>query len=431
MAGLVLGGRMLGCSCFSSFSPCSALEGNEAVFVGMVLESGGGTSGRGPSRVLVEEGFHNAPKVQETVVIDKGAGSSCGYNLRVGERYVIYAAKKEVAGRVSLRIEGCSMTFRVRGSGDVVDAVREALRGGAAGIAGSVRRKEAGTGEKGMAGVRVVVRSETNRYETVTSVDVNYGFRGVVPGSYELEVTKSGYERVPGRDTGLLNGDLDRVGRVIARDGSCKVLRVEILKDGRISGRVTGRDDRPIEGIEVQAFELDRPRGNPLGQRLTVATDARGNFVFTQLQDGEYLVGVNADGDRDLGPYRRTVFTGDGGGSRPSRVNVEEGLSPSNIDLKLGEKRVAAVLAVRVVGPDGILLEGASVRLLTAGGSVRWDGRGKTSAAGLLEIPVYESDEYVVEAKSSGSNRREGKSSLQVVGERTSVTVVVPSLGVW
>ena len=62
---------------------------------------------------------------------------------------------------------------------------------------------------------------------------------------------------------------------------------------------------------------------------------------------------------------------------------------------------------------------------------MRWDGRGKTSAAGLLEIPVYESDEYVVEAKSSGSNRREGKSSLQVVGERTSVTVVVHSLGVW
>lgn len=73
---VLLGGRMLGCSCFLSGTPCSGLSGDRVVFIGRVLGNGGTGFGSGPSRVLVEEGLHNAPQAEAELVIGTGEGTS-------------------------------------------------------------------------------------------------------------------------------------------------------------------------------------------------------------------------------------------------------------------------------------------------------------------------------------------------------------------
>ena len=417
---------MLGCACFNEFSPCSALAGNEAVFVGKVLESGGGSSGLGPARVLVEEGFHHAPNNEETVVIDAGAGSSCAYPLRVGDRYVIYAKRKEIAGRVVLKIEGCSNTFRVSGHEAAVAVLRDAARGVSTGIAGSVRyARDTPISDRGLAGAKVVVLSATRRYETESMADGSYAIHGAAPGRYQLEVTKLGYSSA----ARTIGGDLDRAGKLMVSDRSCAFLDVEMIRDRRISGTVTNRAGVPRKGVAVQAFQVDR-----VGARnswwQSVSTNAEGKYVLTQLPEGEYVVGVNAEDGLDANPYARTLFAGNGGGSRVGLVKVGEGLSPGGIDLKLGDERLPATLLVKVVGPEGLPVKTSLVQLLSPDGAERWSLRA-TFAGGMADLPVFVGERYVVKVKYSipippPSNQHrsfEGRSAEFEVLGRTSITV--------
>ena len=191
---MLFGGHLLGCSCFPSGTPCSGLSGDRVVFIGRVLGNGGAGFGSGPSRVLVEEGLHNAPQAETELVIGTGEGTSCYIQLKVGERYVFYAHKNARADGPVLWTGTCSGTFLVTGNDAVVEALRNAARGGPARILGSVRRS---ADYRAVAGANVVVRSETNRYVVSTDRDGRYEIRGVVPGSYRIEVTQPGYERDP------------------------------------------------------------------------------------------------------------------------------------------------------------------------------------------------------------------------------------------
>ncbi len=55
VAGLLLGGRMLGCSCSAMTNPCSLMSGKGVVFIGRVVSEARYEDGGWAARVVVEE----------------------------------------------------------------------------------------------------------------------------------------------------------------------------------------------------------------------------------------------------------------------------------------------------------------------------------------------------------------------------------------
>ncbi len=418
VAGVLFGGQLLGCGCFDTWNPCSALRGNGVVFIGRVLANGGAGFGSGPSRVLVEEGLLNAPKEQHEVSLNTGEGTSCYTALKLGERYLIHAKSNSGTAGLGLSIEPCSQTFLIAGEEAIADALRNAARGGTARFLGALRMIAGDPKEDKVGGQSVVVRSETNRYSSTTDGKGRFEIQGMVPGHYRIEVAKPGYKIDPsyGKRSGAA---IELKDGIVVRDGSCEVKNLWLREDEEISGSVTSEDGAPLTGIEVQAFEVDKDRKRNHPPQRTAVTDTEGRFVLAKLSGGEYVVGVNASADRDTSPYRETLFA--------RTVKVGAGLSVRNVDLKLGDKRLGVTLGVTVLGLDGLPVRGAQVTLRSPGGMDRWVSTEVTSATGRIEVPVYEGEEYVVKAATWGPEHYllEGTTSVPVVRGRTLVTVVM------
>ncbi len=140
----------------------------------------------------------------------------------------------------------------------MVDAMRQAARGGLPGIVGSVVRIGEVNHEGGVAGASVVARSEFDRLAAVADGDGKYEIRGLVPGRYQLAVTKPGSEGDFSYSTKRPREAVGGKGNVGVQSGTCAVLQLGLWSDGQISGRVTGPDGLPICGIEVAAFPVGR-----------------------------------------------------------------------------------------------------------------------------------------------------------------------------
>ena len=88
---------------------------------------------------------------------------------------------------------------------------------------------------------------------------------------------------------------------VTVADGGCVPVRLRAALDGRVSGRVVGRDGRPKAHIKVQLQWLDR-RGDyvAIPERFTVSTDERGGFEFRAIPPGTFLLGHNLFSESDI-----------------------------------------------------------------------------------------------------------------------------------
>ena len=192
----------------------------------------------------------------------RSEGSSSYVRMEVGTRYVIFAQKSLQAGGPRLSTRACSGTFLPRGGEAVADALRNAVRGGAARILGSVRT----AGDyKAVAGASVMVRSDTNQYAVSTGVDGRYKIRGMVPGRYQIEVSKPGYAGDPlyKKYSSLAALNQSHTTAEI-ENGTYAVVETGLWEDGTIPGIVIGQDGEVLEASEVQEFEGSKERMSPI-----------------------------------------------------------------------------------------------------------------------------------------------------------------------
>jgi hypothetical protein len=71
--------------------------------------------------------------------------------------------------------------------------------------------------------------------------------------------------------------------------GGCISMNIRAALNGRIRGRVSGRDGRPRQAVPIELFlsERNRARGGP----YTAVTNERGEFEFRTIPPGTYLLG--------------------------------------------------------------------------------------------------------------------------------------------
>lgn len=140
----------------------------------------------------------------------------------------------------------------------------------------------------------------------LTSVDGEFAFAGVPAGTAQVTLEKPGYF-VPGAK--LTNGSA--ISIEVGPDTGKIVLK--LAPEAAIFGRVTGKDEEPLEGARVEALKYVFREG---GRRLINAsigsdrpTDEDGNFKISVLPAGRYYIAVwagNVD-RRTLGA--RTIET--------------------------------------------------------------------------------------------------------------------------
>src|SRR5262249_20128465 len=124
-----------GCSCSNVPTACSQVGGSTVIFVARVLVDSGEGMGTRPARVAIEEALQNVPPGLRETQINTSFGTSCYRPLKAGEKYVILTEAR------SYSVSFCSPSFQLYGNEHILDALRNAIRGGPSSLVGTVLKR--------------------------------------------------------------------------------------------------------------------------------------------------------------------------------------------------------------------------------------------------------------------------------------------------
>jgi hypothetical protein len=242
-----------------------------------------------------------------------------------------------------------------------------------------------------------------------TDVDGRYLLRGLLPGSYTLQVSSAGYgtvtygqrrARQPGRTIAL------------ATDQMLDGIDVTLPRASTIGGVILDEDGEPLQGAAVQVLQVQDAGGRlvavpaPLPRR----TDDRGRYRLFGLLPGTYIVAASVDAEtstadaRGHSGYAPIFFPGTTVADAATRIDLDG--DTNSVNLVFTPSRAAQVrgVALDFEGP----LIGGTARLIVS----------RRSGAMALEFPVapLRSDgtfvfpnvppgDYVVQVRGDGPGR--------------------------
>ena len=166
------------------------------------------------------------------------------------------------------------------------------------------------------------------------------------------------------------------------REPDLEPLRIVLDPAVRIAGRVIDPTGAPVAGAQIRGWLSGESPDRPVSIRpcrlldATAESDAAGQFILEALPPGWWTVRAEAAGWLSAETERRHVLAG---------------ASLDGVEIALG---AGAVLAGRVLAPDGAPLAGAEVRAY----GERSDPRAVTAGDGTYHLPGVEPGERTVEA---------------------------------
>lgn len=305
------------CSCGDVGPACQAFWNAYAVFDGTVLgiapivtESTIGDRTRQITSKVVTLAVHRSWKGIEATpqieVITAADGAACGFDFKIGLRYLIFASRGGFDHRLTVSI--CSATRLFEPSGDseqfLVSLGRPA-KGGR--VFGSVSRTMLSFGyDDGHVGTssmdaQVLLRGPSGTFETTARSGL-YEFTGLAHGSYEVEVVEP-----EGYNTRVAKYTLE-----IPNERACARRLFWLAPAGRIAGRLVDATGRPMRRRPVEVTRADATPHPRYGlASVSAYTDLDGFFEIRDLPPGSYIVGLNLRGlPSEYNPYPRVVYPG-------------------------------------------------------------------------------------------------------------------------
>ena len=290
--GLAVPTESWACSCGMMRSPCAAFAAADAVFLGEVVEAR--RDGR-DNVVRLEVTRTWRGTVDSTVTVREAAGTSCSFDVKVGQRFLVYGR-----GQGSM-----FSTNMCAGSGVLRDGEPEPdLPPRPGRVTGLVLRfNEAFTSRDDitspMADVRVWVRTSAGVIETRTEANGHFTLDGVPVGKHTVHADVG--SALEGTDYVALNSAADCANSLITTRPS-----------GRISGRLTSPAPIPLKGTEIHAvpIEHDWSTSDPSDTARSTAGED-GAFEFVGLKPGKYYLTVNVLSPPQVRqPYPPTYYPG-------------------------------------------------------------------------------------------------------------------------
>jgi hypothetical protein len=313
------------CSCEVQPS-CQAYWKTEAVFDGTVvsIESVGRDGTLGDRALAFPEKLVTLAVRKSWKGVDPGdvevltasQSSACGFDFRVGARYLVFAHRRPTDGRLGVSLCSNTRPFdRQEDTGFFLASLSQPPTGGR--VFGSVRTAEQLLGPSALSeapfeaqirlsggGKEIDAPSRAGRYE----------FRGLAPGTYRLDIALP-----EGYSTYAHSRTVD-----IPNDRACAQEDFSISPAGRILGRLFDVNGRPLAHVLVEVTTLDA-RPTPYGpEALVTVTGTDGDFVVEHLSPGRYIVGVNLRNVVDeRHPYPKTFYPR--GDSNPEVIELALG----------------------------------------------------------------------------------------------------------
>ncbi|HEV7891645.1 MAG TPA: carboxypeptidase regulatory-like domain-containing protein [Pyrinomonadaceae bacterium] len=332
---------------------CTRLNNARAVFVGRVLGFERVTLKASrreePQRLVrfaVEERFRpSADKDKEVGVYaappeSPPARRACGRDFEMGRSYLVYVNEYTLEPRTDICRGG---GVPVAEAADDLAYLRALKRGEPiTEVAGRVEQlhHEYATNTlhfaRALEGIEVTAELRGRALKAKTDADGRYHFTGLVPGPYNLSINvPEGFYTVSSFDAANTAAS------------PCYQADFQLAPDGRIAGRATDPEGRPIaeaalELVPADTFPADESKINEDNWRA-VLTDADGRFEFSKVPGGRYLLGMNLRGVTEDVPFNihptgffpRTYYPGTTARAEARVIELGEGGSVSGLTLTL------------------------------------------------------------------------------------------------
>jgi len=164
----------------------------------------------------------------------------------------------------------------------------------------------------------VVLRVSLNgqHYEKSTGADGAFVITGVPPGLLRIEPVLPEHLTLSQEAGGIVKG-------------GCLAVHMRVTFNGRIRGRVALESGEPFRGV----VDLERHGHTRYVRNSHALTNDRGEFSFSAVPPGEYLLGINVSREPSMGaPFRPTYFPGTTDHSLATPVTVGFGTEHPDID---------------------------------------------------------------------------------------------------
>lgn len=347
---LIFTGEMAA-SCVSVFQypPCSEYWRADAVFIAEAADVQvksrrfGGVPAPMTVRLTIEESFKGIK--EKEIVLELG---DCGYTFRQGEKYLIYAQRRE-NGNLDVRA-GQSRTKPLAEADEDLDYIRSLQRGEPqAQIVGRIGQQTADikqtpyTSERSffglpMAGVKVFAKGGEQIFEAFSNEKGFYKFAGLPAGEYEVWADYPAYFK-------------SEKMTVKTKTEGCGTGYLTAWRKGSISGRVTEADGTPVREARISLVSADATAEEMFEEREfesvwnLAATDEKGEYIFASLPAGRYYIVINLTnfertrGNERLQKIPRIFYPGAGEMEKASVISIEEGEQIKGKDFRLPKSK--------------------------------------------------------------------------------------------
>ena len=234
----------IGCSRIGPGTPCQSYGSASAVFVGTAITER--TAERKPGtrpeeidwtprtfKFSVEQAFIGVPTTEVEIGTGQGGGD-CGYDFKLGSRYLVYAYQSSQSNRLTTSI--CTRTAPFDKANEDLEFLRglKSLNPGVS-INGEVKRNRLSIAKGDavpvgpLVGIGLIVEGEGERREIKTDDQGRYSLTGLRAGKYKVTL------QLPDE---LSTYKTEQVINV--SDRGCAVVNYFVVDNGRLSGKVSG-----------------------------------------------------------------------------------------------------------------------------------------------------------------------------------------------
>ena len=389
------------CTCGGSGSPCESYGKAAAVFVGTAVAVQRNEPPKQKDRrevdwspmvykFSIEQSYLGVSGTEVEVRTGSGGGD-CGYEFKIGQRYLVYAYRY----KDNLSTSICTRTRSFSNANEDL-AFLGTLSSATPGVTiyGGIRDREGKSGPVNSE-VLITIESESERKEIRPDGEGRFRVSGLPPGKYKVNL------RLPETLTTYRPEQ-----EITVADRGCAAVEWYVTDNGRVSGRVINADGEPVARILVS---LIKPDDNPKESYDKLErTDDDGRFSFSAVPQGSYLIGVNhtrfPDPNDPTNAYPPAFYPGVVDQAHAQTITVGTGEKLTNLEVRIPSKRPASILRVTVVWSDGSPVVNAqlSVMDVTQGESGHRYGV-SANEQGQFRIEGYTGQKLVIEAR---SNRR-------------------------
>ena len=326
-------------------------------------------------------------------------GGDCGYDFKVGSRYVVYAFDYSKTGRLSTSI--CTRTKPLDEAKEDLDFLRS-LGSQTPGVIleGEVKRaqKDIATGNpyniRPLANIALVIERESERREISTDEEGRFRLTGLSPGKFKVTLVLPDelFTHKPEQEL--------KVG-----DRGCGYVSYQVVDNGRLSGTVLDPAGQPAAGVVVAVMDADRSDPQKYWGTST-RTDVQGRYDFSALPPGRYLLALNLrrfpEVNDPTNAYPRTYYPGVTDIAKAELITLGAGENIRERDLLLPIRRARSILSGKVVWADGtpVANAGISFREVTYHDPQMNYGI-QTDDQGNFTIEGFVGQTFVIEARSN------------------------------